>query len=234
MRGRRAGRARLGTGCGLIPAGAGQTGCAWNRSRRGRAHPRGCGADCAGYLAELRRAGSSPRVRGRRFLHGVMIWRVGLIPAGAGQTRSRTRRKGRGGAHPRGCGADERIRVQDETGLGSSPRVRGRLDPCDVPRERELGSSPRVRGRHLREEVLDLAVGLIPAGAGQTPPPSRHTAWQWAHPRGCGADSVSRRARYAFSGSSPRVRGRHSFHLPDSVAHGLIPAGAGQTPSCSP
>ena len=61
----------------------------------------------------------------------------------------------------------ERVRVQDETGLGSSPRVRGRL--CNL-----------CRFRPHR--------GLIPACAGQTRELGSFDRGATAHPRVCGAD----------------------------------------------
>ena len=74
---------------GLIPAGAGQTqhGCGSHPTHP--AHPRGCGADILnGEIGRLL-GGSSPRVRGRRRCGRTAPVELGLIPAGAGQTRSR-------------------------------------------------------------------------------------------------------------------------------------------------
>ena len=74
-------------GCGLIPAGAGQTPALWWTTTHSTAHPRGCGADSNAVGKTAHWQGSSPRVRGRlvpRTTHGVPH---GLIPAGAGQTQ---------------------------------------------------------------------------------------------------------------------------------------------------
>ena len=175
---------------GLIPAGAGQT-CP-TRSVRSpiRAHPRGCGADSvpADYYAQV--MGSSPRVRGRRRCSRRRALGTGLIPAGAGQTGLHRAFRRCSGAHPRGCGADF-----DRGGLargigGSSPRVRGRRSSASTlsawawahprgcgadvavaePVQATEGSSPRVRGRPADDPVRLGGDGLIPAGAGQTPP----------------------------------------------------------------
>ena len=50
-----------------------------------------------------------------------------------------------------------------------------------------------------------------------------------AHPRGCGADALSKAVRDGMQGSSPRVRGRHTSTVGRVLRTGLIPAGAGQT-----
>ena len=172
---------------GLIPAGAGQTNFRDMSLEYDRAHPRGCGADIDTYASVPDEVGSSPRVRGRPVDRRGADEGVGLIPAGAGQTAGTTVSTRSAWAHPRGCGADL------EEGLfllfdpGSSPRVRGR---------RQVGAP--VQGGH----------GLIPAGAGQTRPCILRCPVSRAHPRGCGADTVSASIASAFCGSSPRVRGR--------------------------
>ena len=150
--------------------------------------PAGAGQTAAVQAKELSEQGSSPRVRGRRAEAGGSEAREGLIPAGAGQTiRTRTA-VSRRAAHPRGCGAD---------------RTR--------PRSRwfRRGSSPRVRGRLTTIGEMEDAIGLIPAGAGQTGT-RRRPGRRWrAHPRGCGADANVLDWTQRFAGSSPRVRGRH-------------------------
>ena len=50
-----------------------------------------------------------------------------------------------------------------------------------------------------------------------------------AHPRECGADADSARARFFSRGSSPRVRGRPRLCRKNKRRTGLIPASAGQT-----
>ena len=77
-------------GPGLIPAGAGQTACDFVTHWRLRAHPRRCGADSAMSRARRPWLGSSPQVRGRRVGRRRPGHARGLIPAGAGQTVTRT------------------------------------------------------------------------------------------------------------------------------------------------
>ena len=112
--------------------------------------------------------------------------------------------------HPRGCGAHgDRFKQ----------------------RRFETGSSPRVRGsRGLTNDLL-AAEGIIPAGAGLTGTLQLHSRQPRDHPRGCGAHHRARPSAARCPGSSPRVRGS-----PDCIYEGLehigiIPAGAGLTPS---
>ena len=131
----------------LIPACAGQTASATPPRPRRRAHPRVCGADSIAWTWRGSSAGSSPRVRGRRFRWYPVRPRYGLIPACAGQTPRRKPPRAPARAHPRVCGADAVVNALPNAHQGSSPRVRGRLT--------------------LREQLV-WRDGLIPACAGQT------------------------------------------------------------------
>ena len=192
----------------LIPACAGKT----PRPRRNQfcqqAHPRVCGENViAGFIAAVR-AGSSPRVRGKRvLLPGGGSW-ARLIPACAGKTGPRREYLTSFGAHPRVCGEN----------VGDRARL------CGV-----LGSSPRVRGKqgHSGNERSDP--GLIPACAGKTPRAPCPGYPDRAHPRACGENVVCSAMSFGFPGSSPRVRGKpHRQRQPPDEA-GLIPARAGKT-----
>ena len=208
VRGRLTTRPALRECRGLIPAGAGQTILPQVLRRAMRAHPRGCGADWRLGTIMLIARGSSPRVRGRLVPRVLDEAALGLIPAGAGQTRHNHRRPRMAGAHPRGCGADPSSATRSPLTLGSSPRVRGRRDRRDARTE---------------------DVGLIPAGAGQTRVRFLGRQAQGAHPRGCGADTEWVGGLFRNPGSSPRVRGRPKGTGPENYRFGLIPAGAGQT-----
>ena len=94
-----------------------------------------------------------------------------------------------------------------------------------------MGSSPRVRGRRRRQHHPGGLLGLIPAGAGQTPAQPSHGSASWAHPRGCGADECLEAWHHERRGSSPRVRGRRISVIHARSLCRLIPAGAGQTPA---
>ncbi|EFW09848.1 hypothetical protein HMPREF9005_1172 [Actinomyces sp. oral taxon 178 str. F0338] len=93
---------------------------------------------------------------------------------------------------------------------GSSPRVRGKLD----------GGRPVLRGDRL-----------IPARAGKTTVPGTVPKRKRAHPRACGENRRTMRARLASYGSSPRVRGKPAVAERPHGAPGLIPARAGKTPA---
>ena len=159
-----------------------------------------------------RARGSSPRVRGRLGALLTLAGGVGLIPAGAGQTNSGLRGLSVMRAHPRGCGADT-------------------LPSTDFTSRH--GSSPRVRGRRRADAKITRVLRLIPAGAGQTRQHQRRCHRRPAHPRGCGADDGYGVLLDRVSGSSPRVRGRHHDRARPPGSRGLIPAGAGQTPSAT-
>ena len=89
---------------GLIPARAGNTPRASIISCPSWAHPRSRGEHIRSVRLRARRRGSSPLARGTPAqFHGATV-RFGLIPARAGNTRSRMSRRGLLGAHPRSRG----------------------------------------------------------------------------------------------------------------------------------
>ena len=133
---------------------------------------------------------------------------IGLIPASAGQTLKMIRLLKGSKAHPRECGADFGRSMRWCASQGSSPRVRGR-------------PTPRLQYRASRR--------LIPASAGQTYVYDSLHLYRRAHPRECGADLTHEAVRTARTGSSPRVRGRHTAPQKLTVLERLIPASAGQT-----
>ena len=249
VRGRRCWTCRRSVVSRLIPAGAGQTHRGPPFVLWGGAHPRGCGADRATSRAITARVGSSPRVRGR-LPDGVLhLEEPGLIPAGAGQTRGSFTGNLARRAHPRGCGADQRVDVGECRSEGSSPRVRGRptsgqttgprsrLIPAGAGQTTSSACPNRCARAHPRgcgaDDVYatreELDTGLIPAGAGQTMAARAAPAPTRAHPRGCGADRTLALPPPSSWGSSPRVRGRRRAVLQRRRAPRLIPAGAGQT-----
>ena len=157
--------------------------------------------------------GSSPQVRGRPRTCCTTSELVGLIPAGAGQTSSSCSASSPRRAHPRRCGAD-----------------RGNLGPQVVG----TGSSPQMRGRRRRHSVHAVARGLIPADAGQTPPPSPETTPARAHPRRCGADCHLRVHVKHVTGSSPQMRGRPLATSNAALAEGYLEPTSMSHPECTP
>ena len=194
---------------GLIPARAGKTASWTYRPGTSRAHPRACGENPTESPAPTQTTGSSPRVRGKPRRDDEQGVRVGLIPARAGKTGVLMVVISFSAAHPRACGENAVSTALTTRGSGSSPRVRGKLDVGDV-------QPPRG--------------GLIPARAGKTRR-SGAACWRWrAHPRACGENGSRSDTGQSGRGSSPRVRGKHSYPRGQRDRYRLIPARAGKTP----
>ncbi len=112
---------------GIIPACAGSTTPPAQDRHATRDHPRMCGEHYgdSDFVNELE--GSSPHVRGARFIKSATQDAVGIIPACAGSTVEQLFLTTVIGDHPRMCG--------EHTDLGKIVRV-------------QWGSSPHVRGAH--------------------------------------------------------------------------------------
>ncbi len=152
--------------------------------------------------------GRSPRVRGRLMRRCVGSAGRRSIPAGAGETRSKSSKPNWRQVDPRGCGGDRTAAI----------RVYFRV-----------GRSPRVRGRPVDRQGCCFDRRSIPAGAGETGMVRALGLPRRVDPRGCGGDDRRPYRRRGGLGRSPRVRGRHT---PTSGIRGIvgsIPAGAGET-----
>ena len=132
---------------GIIPAHAGLTAFRIERAEACRDHPRACGAHPEIHIVPRSWMGSSPRMRGSRFMLYNVIDFMGIIPAHAGLTTSSGRLKAPARDHPRACGAHSRTRNIAET---------------------TTGSSPRMRGSRLQRVDYSGGLGIIPAHAGLT------------------------------------------------------------------
>ena len=192
----------------IIPAHAGQTPDSGPCMVVGTDHPRACGANTAPPNFITRKHGSSPRMRGKPVRCQPCVLPFRIIPAHAGQTnRSRTRRPSNPD-HPRACGANSAYKPGVFEYLGSSPRMRGKPP----------GGCNGVR-----------VFRIIPAHAGQTPPPLFSRGGGADHPRACGANLVLSFIIISVGGSSPRMRGKHIRTVENAVKVRIIPAHAGQT-----
>ena len=193
-------------------------------------------------------------MRGTPHQFGLVFEPVRIIPAHAGNTNW-SKEKGTWGAdHPRACGEHMGNTGRPGSGSGSSPRMRGtqeaRLNPGSrsriIPahagntiRRGVVGTGeadhPRACGEHLRVGPAVLSKGrIIPAHAGNTCGVTswcRHTA---DHPRACGEHVKISSTALGMPGSSPRMRGTHSFVLPQRGPGRIIPAHAGNTRRKSP
>ena len=111
----------------IIPAHAGQTGSVAVALGMVPDHPRACGANQTGVWKVSLEDGSSPRMRGKL---KTTFWENQsgrIIPAHAGQTRSRRAARHAPADHPRACGANRSSGFRDTLVRGSSPRMRGKL-----------------------------------------------------------------------------------------------------------
>ena len=207
VRGNRAGWRRGGHGAWSIPAGAGEPLLAYGLRLVAWVYPRGCGGTNLFRRRRRWRGGLSPRVRGNPRGDGGGREAAGSIPAGAGEPPSRTGRRSCRWVYPRGCGGT----------LCAAP-----------PSPLRMGLSPRVRGNQRRLVDLVLAVGSIPAGAGEPERHCRHSARSWVYPRGCGGTRQPAVRPERAAGLSPRVRGNLVIVRVPSQPSGSIPAGAGE------
>ena len=132
---------------GLIPARAGNTHHPTPHHAATRAHPRSRGEHAFRRGSKPPGPGSSPLARGTRPFHREGRAGSGLIPARAGNTKTKRRIRGAARAHPRSRG--EHILPE------------GRM-------VRDSGSSPLARGTLLILDQQVQAGGLIPARAGNT------------------------------------------------------------------
>ena len=106
MRGKPARPRRRFRRCRIIPAHAGQTPSTGHDPHGRSDHPRACGANVILASRRFHHGGSSPRMRGKpeRSHRGCAGGRI--IPAHAGQTRSRSPHSSPYPDHPRACGAN--------------------------------------------------------------------------------------------------------------------------------
>ena len=147
-------------------------------------------------------------MRGTRRGHQLVLGPTGIIPALAGNTYDLNCCCLFSWDHPRACGE------HSEVGRGESSR---------------MGSSPRLRGTHGFRGDHAVALGIIPALAGNTAstrssvPPSRD------HPRACGEHIKVHPCLLRHAGSSPRLRGTPRHAQGRRVRLGIIPALAGNT-----
>ena len=199
-------------GRGLIPAHAGKTAAFTACGVGRRAHPRSRGENCWAWSGSLRGGGSSPLTRGKQnWWHDLEV-AAGLIPAHAGKTMRRPRRRGTFRAHPRSRGENQIKR----SGLS-----------------RTRGSSPLTRGKPRSRRRRPGACRLIPAHAGKTYSPLSTQLRARAHPRSRGEN----RRRFSWvsrgAGSSPLTRGKRRLASRAWGRTGLIPAHAGKTTAVS-
>ena len=130
---------------GIIPACAGNINVVDIVAANERDHPRVCGEHINVYLPCPLDKGSSPRVRGTFFRLVNITFKLGIIPACAGNILLIGQSCPVSRDHPRVCGEHVSDSVAKKLSEGSSPRVRGTL-------------------RYLSS--ITMSKGIIPACAG--------------------------------------------------------------------
>ena len=190
----------------IIPACAGNRHLYWCRKQPNKDHPRVCGEQL--WDSDYRNVvkGSSPRVRGTVVVSRAYVYRVGIIPACAGNSFSPFFRAGISRDHPRVCG--EQFAAY---GVGTDLK----------------GSSPRVRGTGKASNFSIENGRIIPACAGNSWEVLFIAFFFWDHPRVCGEQSGAGFKVDTRTGSSPRVRGTGVLNLRVAPVLGIIPACAG-------
>ena len=136
------------------------------------------------------------------------IFCLGSIPACAGETYVRQRRRPHDMVYPRVCG-------------GNSSGRPGR----NVTR----GLSPRVRGKRVHELIDISQLRSIPACAGETTAAAAASARARVYPRVCGGNGAPPVQPPWGWGLSPRVRGKPADSALDGAIAMSIPACAGET-----
>ena len=198
----------------IIPALAGNTKPRPSRRSQPADHPRSRGEYSVNTTHANPTAGSSPLSRGILGPVATPDPAGGIIPALAGNTQNRYRRRGRVSDHPRSRGEyGNRIRI-------------GFL---------QWGSSPLSRGIQFHASVCHGHCGIIPALAGNTGWRPMWWSPEWDHPRSRGEYDLASHHDSCSAGSSPLSRGIPWGVGDELLGRRIIPALAGNTelPSAS-
>ena len=207
------------------------------------AHPRSRGEHLKDFFMAHGLYGSSPLARGTPRHIKCPGEHHRLIPARAGNTRSRARTSSSCSAHPRSRGEHCAWRVTVSPICGSSPLARGtpehlsyrlggrRLIPARAGNTREtqngtpyLTAHPRSRGEHSREySVIGCLLGSSPLARGPLTPRARGVAIIRLIPARAG-NTLSMFLEWRLFTAHPRSRGEH-FHDASATR-----AGAGSSP----
>ena len=174
-----------------------------------------CGEHVCTGLPLCRNSGSSPRLRGTLDLCLYRFVLERFIPASAGNTPWTVAPAWLMPVHPRVCGEH----------VFSPPESR-----------KMFGSSPRLRGTLYGAAHACYDLRFIPASAGNTLLTAFAHCNRSVHPRVCGEHIPAAFRARCIAGSSPRLRGTHSFTNSRNLMSRFIPASAGNTswPSSAP
>ncbi len=151
--------------------------------------------------------GLSPRARGNRCRAQSGRLPARSIPACAGERSA-------------GAGAERLTRVY--------PRVRGGTKPFNVQPADGTGLSPRARGNHRSRRQQDVALGSIPACAGEPQRLGNAAGSARVYPRVRGGTRQLVANPLPAWGLSPRARGNPEYRQEAVLGHRSIPACAGE------
>ena len=230
---------------GSIPAHAGEPDHALPGAVGLRVYPRACGGTEVGARSLRYPKGLSPRMRGNRHARPRHGFRMGSIPAHAGEPGCLDPVYARDRVYPRACAGNptpahargtQRERGCRGVSRGLSPRMRGnRPRACGGTGGATWlagpygGLSPRMRGNPQVAAGRDAALGSIPAHAGE---PRLHfpgIGVAGVYPRACGGTAAFAKFEQEVKGLSPRMRGNLGVVLGDGHPHGSIPRACGGT-----
>ncbi len=201
------------------------------------------------YQPRIILVGSSPQVRGTRFLMADFSFPLRFIPAGAGNTLEKTTLiERKNGSSPQVRGTHGNLRFEyvasrfipagaGNTELINDSPVTRPVHPrrCGEHLHKVFavlglnGSSPQVRGTQAVKVGNRNDTRFIPAGAGNTSPVNSTVCLVSVHPRRCGEHHCFVSLAISARGSSPQVRGTLSDSRPRIIILRFIPAGAGNT-----
>ena len=123
--------------------------------------------------------------------------------------------------------------VTSDSRPGAYPRGRGGAERRSKRWSISLGLSPRTRGSRRQRRLCLAPHGPIPADAGEPSSAPLNPTNSWAYPRGRGGANVGNTLQALKDGLSPRTRGSRDGVVPRRIAHGPIPADAGE-PAVTP
>ena len=212
-----------------------------------------CGENATTLSSKPIKAGSPPRVRGKRSPTCSPVASKRITPACAGKTRPPPLAHLTQKDHPRVCGENGIHKMASAPLGGSPPRVRGKpvrllresgtpgITPACAGKTAENltskpfrnGSPPRVRGKRTCTKCINRCLRITPACAGKTASISALLLNPQDHPRVCGENSSFILRFSLIEGSPPRVRGKPIVLYGASCFRRITPACAGKT-CCSP
>nr|DAX53285.1 MAG TPA: hypothetical protein [Caudoviricetes sp.] len=172
----------------ITPAHAGKTSFIISTRSVLTDHPRACGENSIRSTQKNSRNGSPPRMRGKLAGLSAALTKSRITPAHAGKTTGLSEKALSVSDHPRACGENASL---------SFP-------PLFV-----YGSPPRMRGKPGDGGMLSGQWRITPAHAGKTFLLRFLLYTHTDHPRACGENSCTASSIAAFSGSPPRMRGKH-------------------------